>query len=302
MSRPAPPEPSSSESVRHHALPALLLGGIAIACSPILVRISEIGPIATAFWRLVLALLPLLIISRRSAPDPLTHKTPTRLRDYLEVATPGLFLAGDLAAWHISLHMTSVANSTLLVNVAPIFVTLFSWLVLKQRIHRLFVIGLSIAIIGVLVLKGGPHSMGGGRLRGDGVAVFAAALYGGYILLVGRARKIYSTSTIMLWSTVSAALCTGAMAWLSEPTLLPATAAGWLVLIGLAWISQAGGQGLIAYALAWLPATMSSLTLLVQPVVAALLAWGLLHEPLSGFQIAGGLTVIAGIALARRGS
>jgi drug/metabolite transporter (DMT)-like permease len=302
LSRPARPGPSSSDSVHHRALPALLLGGIAIGCSPILVRISEIGPIATAFWRLTLALLPLLIINRRSVADPLAHRTPARARDYFEVAAPGLFLAGDLAAWHISLHMTSVANSTLLVNVAPIFVTLFSWLALKQRIRRLFVVGLTVAIVGIVVLKGGPHAMGGGHSRGDCIAVFAAALYAGYILLLGRARSIYSTSTIMLWTTISAALCTGAMAWLSEPALLPATAAGWLILIGLAWISQAGGQGLIAFALAWLPATMTSLTLLIQPVVAALLAWALLREPLSGFQIVGGLTVIAGIALARRGS
>jgi drug/metabolite transporter (DMT)-like permease len=302
LSRPARPGPSSSDSIHHHALPALLLGGVAIGCSPILVRISEIGPIATAFWRLVLAVLPLLIINRRSVAGPLTHKPPASARDYLEVSAPGLFLAGDLAAWHISLHMTSVANSTLLVNVAPIFVTLYSWLVVKQRIRRLFVVGLIVAVVGIVVLKGGPHSMGGGQLRGDGIAVFAAALYAGYILLLGRARRIYSTSTIMLWTTTSAALCTGAMAWLSEPALLPATAAGWLILIGLAWISQAGGQSLIAFALAWLPATMSSLTLLIQPVVAALLAWGLLHEPLTGFQVAGGLIVIAGIALARRDS
>ena len=302
LSRPARQGLSSPDSVHHHALPALLIGGIAIGCSPIFVRVSEIGPIATAFWRLVLALLPLLIINWRSALDPAAHKNPVRLHDYFEVAAPGLFLASDLAAWHISLHMTSVANSTLLVNVAPIFVTSFSWLVLKQQISGQFIAGLVVAIIGVVILKGGPHSMGGGQLRGDLVAMIAAALYAGYILLVGRARKIYATSTIMLWSTVSAAIATGVMAWIAEPTLLPVTAAGWLVLFGLSWISQAGGQSLIAFALAWLPATMSSLTLLIQPVVASVLAWVLLREPLTAFQIGGGLTVIAGIALARRGS
>ena len=256
---------------------------------------------ATAFWRLALALLPLLFLHRRERADSQSHRRPNALRECIDVAAPGLFLAADLAAWHTSLHLTSVANSTLLVNVAPIFVTLFSWLVLGQKISSGFVIGLAISIIGIVVLKGGLAALGDGDIRGDGLAVFAAALYAGYILLLGRARKSYSTTTIMLWSTVSAALCTGLLGLLTEPHLLPWTIAGWVTLIGLAWISQAAGQSLITFALAWLPATMSSLTLLIQPVVAVVLAWLLLKEPLTGIQITGGLIVIGGIAVARRG-
>ena len=301
MSRPAWQGAESLDPIRRRALPALLLGGAAIGCSPIFVRISELGPVATAFWRLALALLPLLLVFRRERMSSEGHQRPRRLRDYVDVAAPGLFLAADLAAWHTSLHMTSVANSTLLVNVAPIFVTLFSWLVLRQRIRSGFLVGLAVAIVGVVVLKGGPASLGGGGIRGDSVAVMAAALYAGYILLLGRARRVYSTTTIMLWSTISAALCTGLLAWIAEPEFLPWTFAGWVTLLGLAWVSQAGGQSLITFALAWLPATMSSLTLLIQPVVAAVLAWLFLKEPLTGIQISGGLIVIAGIALARRG-
>jgi drug/metabolite transporter (DMT)-like permease len=302
LNRPARQDASSADVVHRSALPALLLGGAAIGCSPIFVRVSEVGPIATAFWRLVLALLPLLLVYyREKSRVHGRHRLQTR-REYFDVTAPGLFLAADLAAWHISLHMTSVANSTLLVNVAPIFVTLFSWLALRHRIRGLFLVGLGVAIVGIVVLKGGPAALGGGDIRGDSVAVTAAALYAGYILLLGRARKRYPTTTIMVWSTISAACCTGLLAVLTEPHLLPLTVRSWMILLGLAWISQAGGQSLIAFALAWLPATLSSLTLLIQPVVAALLAWLLLHEPLTTFQIVGGLIVIGGIALARRGS
>jgi len=286
---------------QRRALPALILGGISIACSPILVRLSEVGPITTAFWRLALALLPLLLVSRRQRSDAQTARQPRGWREYLDVAAPGLFLASDLAAWHISLHLTTVANSTLLVNLAPIFVTLLSWLALRQPISGLFLLGLAIAITGVVVLKGGPTTLLSGNIRGDGIALLAAAFYAGYILLLGRARRRYATAAIMLWTTISAALCTGLMAWFSEPVLLPWTVTGWLTLLGLAWVSQAGGQSLITFALAWLPVTMSSLTLLIQPVVAALLAALLLHEPLTAAEAIGGLIVIAGIALARRG-
>jgi drug/metabolite transporter (DMT)-like permease len=74
------------------------------------------------------------------------------------------------------------------------------------------------------------------------------------------------------------------------------------VVLGLALVSHAAGQGLIAYALAHLPAAFSSVGLLLQPVVAALFAWLLLAEPLAALQVAGGMVVLAGIYLARRGS
>jgi drug/metabolite transporter (DMT)-like permease len=102
-------------------------------------------------------------------------------------------------------------------------------------------------------------------------------------------------------STLTAALLLP-VAIASGEALLPASANGWLVLAGLAWISHCAGQGLIAYSLAHLPAAFSSVSLLFQPVMAALFAWVLLSEPLAPLQIAGGLVVLAGIYLARRGS
>lgn len=196
--------------------------------------------------------------------------------------------------------MTSVANSTLLVNMAPVFVVLISWIFLKRAPGRLFLIALIITIVGVVVLKGGPTALGGGNLSGDAVAIFAALLYAAYILLLGRARARFSTPVIMLYSTSAAALTVLPFALLTEPVLLPVTMIGWAVLCGLSWVSQAGGQSLIAWALAFLPATFSSLTLLLQPVVAALLAWAVLDEALTATQAVGGLIVLAGIFIARK--
>jgi drug/metabolite transporter (DMT)-like permease len=87
-----------------------------------------------------------------------------------------------------------------------------------------------------------------------------------------------------------------------EPAFVPTMVAGWAVVLALGWIVHAGGQGLVAFSMAWLPAAFSSLTLLIQPVVAAILAWLFLNEPLTVAQAAGGSIVIAGIVLARRGA
>jgi len=88
----------------------------------------------------------------------------------------------------------------------------------------------------------------------------------------------------------------------SGEALAPQSAAGWLKLLGLAWISHCAGQGLIAYSLAHLPAAFSSVSLLFQPVMAAVFAWIVLSEPLAPLQMLGGAVVLAGIYLARRGS
>nr|WP_026618140.1 DMT family transporter [Ensifer aridi] len=279
---------------------ALLIGGAAIGGSPIFVRLSEVGPMATAFWRVALALIPLVVWSqlRNGAA---TDKPPQRLSDYALLVLPGIFLAIDLGAWHLSLTMTSVANATLLANVAPVFVTLASWVLFRSPVSGIFVAGLATAIIGVVVLKGGPAALGGGDLAGDGIAIIAAMFYAGYILAIGRLRSRFSTNRIMLWSTASAAVCMLPLALFTEPSLLPPSAFGWAMLIGLAFVSHAGGQVAITYALAYLPPAFSSLTLLLQPVVAALLAWVLLSEPVGLMQAIGGAIVLIGILIARRG-
>ena len=197
-----------------------------------------------------------------------------------------------------------VTNSTLLANMAPIFVTLATWLFLRKSVSRVFLAGLALSIVGVVVLNARALSVGGdghdSHFRGDIVALVAAAFYAGYFIFLARARNVFSTPVVMVWSTIAAAICVLPMAIVFEPAFAPHTLAGWAVLAGLGWLVHAGGQGLIAFSLAWLPATFSSLTLLIQPVVAAVLAWTLLTEPLGPSQVLGGCIVIAGILLARR--
>jgi drug/metabolite transporter (DMT)-like permease len=279
---------------------ALLVGGVAIAGSPIFVRLSEVGPMATAFWRVALALIPLVTWSWLGK-DTGADRRPERLSDYALLVLPGVFLAIDLGAWHLSLTMTSVANATLLANLAPVFVTLASWALFRSPVSRIFLAGLVTAVAGVVVLKGGPGALGGGDLLGDGIAIVAAMFYAGYILAIGQLRSRFGTNRIMIWSTASAAVCTLPMAVLTEPALLPPTGFGWAILFGLAFVSHAGGQVAITYALAYLPPAFSSLTLLVQPVVAAVLAWALLSEPVGVMQATGGAIVLIGILIARRG-
>src|SRR5215203_5438182 len=116
------------------ALPALLLGAVFIALSPIFVRLSEAGPTATAFWRVALA-VPVLWILVFSVNQSLGNFS----RKKLLLLAAGIAFAGDLAFWHKSIEFTSVANSTLLANLASIFVTLAAWVLWRERPRALFV-------------------------------------------------------------------------------------------------------------------------------------------------------------------
>jgi drug/metabolite transporter (DMT)-like permease len=282
------------------ALASLVVGGVAIGCSPIFVRLSEVGPMATAFWRVGLAMLPLMMWYGAGSSAG-TQTRPSGLADRLALVLPGLMLAGDLAAWHIAIYKTSVANATLLANMAPIFVTLGGWLIFRTPITRIFLIGLGLALAGVVTLMGGLQALASGQIAGDAIAIGASVFYAGYILSLGRLRSRFSTLTTMLWTTGSAAIFMAPLALFFESGLWPLTLYGWAILLGLAWLTHAGGQGLIIYALAWLPPAFSSLTLLIQPVVATILAWLLLSEPIGAMQAVGGVIVLAGILIARKG-
>ena len=135
------------------------------------------------------------------------------------------------------------------------------------------------------------------------LAVVTAMFYASYLLAVkGLRDRGETTLHVMATTTTITALFLFPAALASGEQMLPVSAFGWWMLIGLALISHAAGQGLIAYALAHLPAAFSSVSLLFQPVMAALFAWLLLAEGLVPLQILGGVVVLFGIYLARRGS
>ena len=276
----------------------LLAGGCAIAFAPILVRLSDTGPVASAFWRTALA-APLLWIwvwrQKESAVDGQSH--------WPALILAGLFFALDLGVWHWSIVWTSVANATLLANLAPIFVTLAGWLIWKQKVTGTFLLGMVAAIAGMFVLVGPNFALGGTRLMGDALGALTAVFYAGYMLAIKVARDAQaSTARLMAWSTTITALALLPVALISPQPFLPAGASGWLVLLALALVTQILGQGLIAYAFAHLSASLSSVSLLIQPVVATLAAWAIFGETVGAAQVIGGAIVLAGIWLAKRGS
>jgi drug/metabolite transporter (DMT)-like permease len=286
------------------ALPALVGGAVLIGLAPIFVRLTEVGYTASAFWRCALV-LPLLAALARHGRTP-GRAPATRKPGFRWLLLAGVFFAGDLAVWHQSVRLTSVANATLLANVAPVFVALAAYFIFGERFRARFFGGLALALLGATVLVSGSLRVGHETALGDLLGVLAAIFYAGYLLLVARARSHalnpFSTAEVMYWTTLACAAVLLPLSLAAGERMLPHTAQGWAVLFGLAWLSHGAGQGLIAYALAHLPATFSAVGLLVQPLAAAVFAWMLLAEPLGMRQAVGGGIVLAGILICRLSS
>jgi drug/metabolite transporter (DMT)-like permease len=295
---------TSSKNFPALVFAALLLGGMAIGFAGIFMRLSDVNPVASAFWRMALA-APILwawAFAVRGQDEAAGKRTDfTRA-----LLLAGIYFAGDMGIWHLSLHYTTVANATLLSNFAPIFIALWMWIAHRVRFSRIFVIGMAIALAGAVVLvgsKGSGGAQGGShKLLGDMLGLSTAVFYAAYQLVVKDARSQYSTARLMAWATTVTGLALLPFALTSPGAFLPAQAAGWLPLLALALVAQIGGQTVIAYASAHLPASLSSVSLLIQPLTAAVAAWLIFQEALGVLQIAGGGLLLWGIYLSKRGS
>ena len=273
-------------------------------------RWVDVGYTAAAFWRVALA-LPLLGLAwlggggRAPGGPPQGRPAATAQSGPLATARlkwlwlAGAFFAADLAVWHQSIRYTSVANATLLANLAPVFVTAGAVWLFGEHINRRFIGGLVLALAGSCLLVASSFTISLQTVVGDVFGMITAVFYAGYLLTVSHQRRETSALDLMWWSTLACTVVLLPVTLATGETLWPRSAQGWLVLLALALVSQIAGQGLITWAMAHLPASFSSVSLLVQPVAAAILAWVLLAEPFGALQALGGAVVLAGIVICR---
>jgi drug/metabolite transporter (DMT)-like permease len=293
-----------------------MLGASSLGLVTLFVRwamADGVGTVAAAFWRLLLAapvLWALTLTERRrpnSSAGPSTiSQSPARARgrraDILWLTVPGLFFACDLTLWHWSIRLTSVANAALFTNLAVIVVSLVGWIWLRERFGATFVAGGILALIGAAVLLGVSFTISGERLLGDALGLTSALFYGSYQLSVKRLRDRFTAAQILSTSALSSAAALLLISLVTRERLLPASWVGWAAVVAMALVSHVGGQGLIAHAVVHLPVSLSSVALLMQPLVSAVTGWAFLGETMGLIQLIGGAVVLAGIGLARYGS
>lgn len=274
----------------------MVIGGALTGFSGILLRFSEIGPVATGGWRLLIgALVFALFTVSFHAKD----NAPMRASPILMLA--GVFFALDIGFFHISLGFTSVAHSTLIAHLSPVVVLTAGVLFFGESLGVPKIVGL-IAALGGTLLMTSMRAKTGGTLAGDSLAALCMLFYSLYLLTVKRARRGHDTLAIMLWSSAVSAVCLFVTAFALGEPIVPATLPGWAVVIAMGLVIHAGGQGLIAYGMRETPVGLSSIMLLMPPVVAATAAWPIFGEVLTPLEIVGAAFVLAGLTLASRTS
>ena len=264
------------------------------AISPIFVRLADVGPFTSAFWRVALA-LPLLYAWMRLAEGA------ERSGEHFSQATilAGLAFAGDLFFWHLSIVHTSVANATFFATTAPIWVVLFGWLLFRQGVTAGVLAGLALCMIGGAALLAQSFELKPAGALGDAFGIATGVFFGLYFLAVQAARKRASAARLTFEATLITAAILFVVAIVAERSMLPHSARGLAALCAMAWISHTGGQGLLSVALGRLPAAFSSLVIFLEAIAAAGFGWLILAEPVSSIQALGGLAILGGIYVAR---
>jgi len=278
-------------------LGALLLGAVGMGASTIFVRFADVGPQASAFWRVALA-LPFLwawtAAESRGLPAPRLGRAAVTA-----VVLSGVFFAGDLFFWHLAILNTTIANATFLATTSPLLVIFAAAFLFRERIRAPTLAGLLLCLLGGGALLGSSYSHAPERIFGDLCGLATACFFGAYMLAVAKARTSVGTARLSFLSAGVTAALLLVLALATGERLWPGSPEGALVLLGLALVSQIGGQGLLAFALGHLPAGFSSLVIFFEALAAAALAWALLGETLGAPQAVGGVMILAGIVIAR---
>jgi drug/metabolite transporter (DMT)-like permease len=274
------------------AFPALLAANLALAAGPWMVRLSDVGPVAAAFWRLALA-IPFLAWfgwrQSRGRPFPGWGLV-------VAVIVGGLFFAADLAAWHEGILRTRLANATLFGNFASFLFAIYGFLLLRRLPGPVQGVALLLAAIGAAMLIGRSFELSPQYFTGDLLALLAGLFYTFYLIAVDRARRVMAPWPVLAISTAAGALPLLVFSLAIGEKIMPGD---WTPIILLSLGSQLIGQGLLVYAMGHLSPVVVGLCFLTQPVASAAIGWFAYQERLSLGDALGALLICAALVLIR---
>ncbi|WP_277969787.1 DMT family transporter [Sphingomonas echinoides] len=281
------------------AIAAVILANAALAFGPWFVRLADVGPVSSAFWRIALAAPLLAGAALATGWRPSRNTGAGGLSGLLwaMIAVGGVCFAADLASWHLGILRTTLANATLFGNCAILMFPIYGFLAARSWPTRIQGIALLLATVGAVLLMGRSYQLDPRNLAGDMLCLLAGVLYTGYFILMARARATLPPVPALALSTLASILPLLLFALLLGETMWPTH---WGPLVGLALVSQVIGQGLMLFALGKLPPLVVGLALLVQPVVGATIGWTVYGEKLGLPDLFGASLVAVALVLVSR--
>lgn len=270
---------------------SLVIGIFCIAFSAIFVKLAGASPIAAGFYRIFIAWVPLAFYC-------IINKQVNISRTDLGIALlAGIVFASDIAVWNISILKIGATISTLMANLAPVWVGLFSLLFLRKRSGLWFWLGTFIALAGMVILVGFSNLLTLQLNIGILYATLASMLYATYILLTKNVLRRVSIITFMFYSMLSSSIYLMLIGISQHTEMVHFPTHTWLNFLGMGLVCQLIGWLTINHAISYLPATKTSVALLAQTVATAVIAAFILGEVLNLSEITGSIIVLAGIAV-----
>lgn len=272
----------------------LFFGILCISWSAILVKIADISGFGSGFYRLLfgtIGILPVWFYLRK----PITDFHGVKI-----AIICGVFFACDIAFWNTSIMLSKASISTLLANLAPVWVGIGALLFLKEKPTKIFWAGTVISILGVAVIIGMDDISGASLTYGNILAIIASVFYGAYLLTVRKGRNSLDTFTFTTVSMVTSTFVLGAICIVSNTQLTGFNSTTWISLIILGIIPQVLGWLAINQALGHIKPTVVSVSLLSQTVFTAIFSIPVLGEILTIREIGGALIVLGGIYLVNK--
>ena len=274
----------------------LSLGAMLIGFAPIFVKWSLLSSSAIAFYRMFLT-IPFLFGLNYLLNGKLKFQVKNK-KTIIYAAFASLAFTTDLTLWHYSMGITSVSNATIIVNSAPIFVAILSFIFFKEKLSKGFVISFLVTYLGIVGLIYYSNNYINGKVLGDILCMIAAFFYAVYLLIIARLGKENSLN-IIFYTTLFCCLFSIIPMLVEGGSIFPSSKFEWLNLFLLAVLCQMGGQYLITHAIGKISASEGSIGLLMQPITATILAAFLFSEILNITQIIFVFVALFGIYLAR---
>ena len=274
----------------------LSLGAMLIGFAPIFVKLSSLSSSAIAFYRMFLTIPFLFILNYAINRRYLFHVKNKSTIIYTALAS--LAFTTDLTLWHYSMNITSVSNATIIVNSAPIFVAVLSFILFKEKLSIEFVTSFLITYIGIIGLIYFSNNYTNGKVFGDILCMVAAFFYAVYLLVIAKLGRENSLN-IIFYTTFFCCLFSIIPMIIGGGQVFPSSSSEWINLLLLAVLCQFGGQYLITHAIGKISASEGSIGLLMQPITATILAAFLFNEILNITQIIFVFFALFGIYLAR---
>ena len=274
----------------------LSLGAMLIGFAPIFVKWSLLSSSAIAFYRMFLT-IPFLFGLNYLLNGKLKFQVKNK-KTIIYAAFASLAFTTDLTLWHYSMGITSVSNATIIVNSAPIFVAILSFIFFKEKLSKGFVISFLVTYLGIVGLIYYSNNYINGKVLGDILCMIAAFFYAVYLLVIARLGKENSLN-IIFYTTLFCCLFSIVPMLIEGGNIFPSSNFEWINLLLLAVLCQLGGQYLITHAIGKISASEGSIGLLMQPITATILAAFLFNEILNITQIIFVFVALFGIYLAR---